>query len=424
MSDSETEFKEPPVELAVSKPDQEMDLTDNGDDTLRRFRFQITYAAVISLILLSEPTEAQEIFCEQFEDILIRQANGKYIGVQVKTKAPELGPFETTDPAIESTIIRFAKLDKRYPGQFARFTIASNASFAKRNDFRDLKYLINGIPQDLTSEADKDKIKKANWIKKIAKEASCTERELCDTLMKIKLKPDIASLDNIFDVLVLHLSQIERLSNQTFGVLEALANQLVMKLFYASSLKYKIPLVDFFLGSNDPASEDIRNRLAAKKIRAIDVQSLIDRATEDPVSLFLQRGNELAEIPKGNRLLELKMDRGGISYENINLHKDYKYSAEMQIATWVHKHSEKRAKQQYDQVKLIVNTECQEAFDETRRDNGLFGKEMLQTVRARLRLRQQNEHDSFFDCKYEHLMGVSAILTEECRIWWSTRFKI
>ncbi|MFX0136415.1 MAG: hypothetical protein ACFFDN_22425, partial [Candidatus Hodarchaeota archaeon] len=132
----------------------------------------------------------------------------------------------------------------------------------------------------------------------------------------------------------------------------------------------------------------------------------------------------LSSFPLGTKKLELKMDAGGISYDNIRLQKDNKFSAENHFVTWVYKENVNKAEKKYNQIQLIIRNESQEVYDENFDDNELFGIKMLIDLRKRLRIRYNSEKSSFFDCKYEHLLGMTAILTEECKIWWSKKFEI
>jgi hypothetical protein len=72
-----------------------------------------------------------------------------------------------------------------------------------------------------------------------------------------------------------------------------------------------------------------------------------------------------------------------------------------------------------------VRNECQEVYDLTRTNSRLFGNDMLMEVRKRLRDRHLRDiHGHYGNCLYEHLLGISGILTEECKLWWSEEFKI
>ena len=122
--------------------------------------------------------------------------------------------------------------------------------------------------------------------------------------------------------------------------------------------------------------------------------------------------------------LKKKLDAGGIDNANINLIKDLKYSFEAFTAQWVHQLEQKEAMGRFNQLQLIVNSECQEIFDSCKTGEELFGEDMLQKVRIRLRDRIQNDAHLFPDCSYEHLIGMAAVLTEDCRVWWSKKFQI
>ena len=78
----------------------------------------------------------------------------------------------------------------------------------------------------------------------------------------------------------------------------------------------------------------------------------------------------------------------------------------------------------YNQVRLIVQTECQESYDENFKLDKEFGIEMLKDVRKRIRDRVSQEKDKFKGLSYEHVMGVASILTEECTVWWSEKFDL
>ena len=45
-------------------------------------------------------------------------------------------------------------------------------------------------------------------------------------------------------------------------------------------------------------------------------------------------------------------------------------------------------------------------------------------IELRTKLRSKLKENITFDCQYIHLLGVAGILTEECKIWWSEKFKI
>lgn len=403
--------------------DNSINYKDDGAETLKRYRFQITYSAIISLNMLSENVKVKEIFCEHYEDILLKLVNDKFVGVQVKTRDINLGPFCANDPPIEKSLVRFIELEKLFGNQFQHYTIVSNVGFKKSASNFDLQNIIKLAKEGNEDNLLKNRSKTKKWIEKIAKETHCKNYDIINILKKINLKGDAASIESIFNNLVAKIGKIESLNEQTLGTLEAIAESIIMKHFDASSLNHSENLNEYYVTSSNPEEDQIKEIIDSKKITCTIINTLIQDKISEPITLFIKNNSELGKIPTGERKLEVKMDRGGISYDNIVLQKDLKYSTEKQISSWIYKYNEEKANMKYNQVKLIVNNECQESYDENK--NTLrFGQQMLIDVRKRLKKRFKEEKASFFDLKYEHLLGMVGILTEECKIWWSTKFKV
>lgn len=121
-------------------------------------------------------------------------------------------------------------------------------------------------------------------------------------------------------------------------------------------------------------------------------------------------------------VLEMKMAAGNLSIGNIGLAKDQKASTEYLLLQWLHRNGKTATDQRYQHLRTLVRSECQEAFDKTKTDEHAFGPAMLEEVRTRLRHRHQAEEASLFGCKYEHLLGMAGVLTEDCTLWWSEEF--
>src|SRR6185437_3199183 len=101
---------------------------DPGDEMQRRLRYQAAYGAILSLQSV-DSSDVVEVFCEHHEDLLVRRVNGKYVGVQVKTRHPHLGPFKTDDTAVVTALQRFVALDLQFPDKFEQFILVANCDF-------------------------------------------------------------------------------------------------------------------------------------------------------------------------------------------------------------------------------------------------------------------------------------------------------
>lgn len=408
--------------VSDASPTEKLSENDKGDDTLRRFRYQCTYAAIISLNMFSENSTIEEIFCELHEDILVKLKTGRFIGIQVKTRENHLGPFAIDDIEIKKSIVRFIQHESRFQNYFDHYTISTNAGFSKAKN-KCLQTLINFALDNRPDELLKPRTKSKTWIKEIAQIANCKDKEVIHVLSKLKLYDKISSLQDIEYNFINKLAEILHLKNETLGLLHLIANNIIIHHVNASSLSNHEALSEFYILCKEHEKTEIREIINSKRVTKENLTNIIERLRTEPISLFLKDNNS---IPKNfdNKIMEIKMDAGGISYDNIKLAKDQKFSIEALTTSWLYKYDQIEAVKRYNQVKLIINTECQEAYDEEEQKDKSFGSNMLKKVRLKLRERYKTDAVSFFDCKYEHLLGMVGVLTEECLVWWSEKFKI
>lgn len=250
-----------------------IDSGDPGDETLKRYRFQITYAAIKSLSMLEEDHVVQEVYCEHHEDILLRLKNSKYIGIQVKTKNLELGPFESNEPAVIKSIVRFVKLDTAFPELFERFIFASNTPFSKKKNSKGLAFIIDSLKEDI-SEPIKPITK---WIERIAIGSQSSHDRVKMTLSKTFLESNISSLEGINEALIEQISNVsKRLGNASHSKLKEIADKLILHHFKAASLEYKDPKYNFFILKDKPENEKANEIIKGKSIDKYQVMKIID----------------------------------------------------------------------------------------------------------------------------------------------------
>ena len=58
--------------MADATLESTLDPSDPGDDTLRRYRYQATYAAILAVRMVQKESEIAEIFCEHHNDISLK----------------------------------------------------------------------------------------------------------------------------------------------------------------------------------------------------------------------------------------------------------------------------------------------------------------------------------------------------------------
>jgi hypothetical protein len=112
----------------MTTPENVLSERDPGDDMQRRLRYQAAYGALLCLECLDNDSFS-EVYCEHHKDFLVRKTSGRYVGVQVKTRATHLGAFRSNDGAVTTALTRFVQLDKEFPSAFETFVLVTNCDF-------------------------------------------------------------------------------------------------------------------------------------------------------------------------------------------------------------------------------------------------------------------------------------------------------
>ncbi|MEQ8560234.1 MAG: dsDNA nuclease domain-containing protein [Cytophagales bacterium] len=405
----------------VLKPNEILDQNDPGDDTLLRYRYQTTCAVIAALQMFNNDLSIDELFCEQFEDYLIKD-DKQFIGTQVKTRNLNDPPFSLKDTTVQKMIERFTGLELSFPNQFSKYTIVSNHGFSKKQS-DSLQRVIELAVKGQSEEILKKRSTTNKLVQTIIKRLKCTDDDVIRTISKINLRGSFASLEGIKQKLVFALREIDFISktSPTLSSLEKLSDVLVAKFFEMSSLGNKEEgLCELFISKKKADA----NLIDSKRIDKKELKAIVESYLTDPITLTVNIPESIGDIRSTNDKLELKMDKGGIDFHNVGLHKDYKYSAQTYLLSLLYKHGSEESDALYNQVRLIVQTECQESYDENFKGEGGFGTEMLKDVRKRIRERIREEKDKFRGLSYEHVLGIASILTEECTVWWSEKFDL
>ena len=413
-------------------PDKTLSATDPGDDTQRRYRYQAVYAAIISLDLLDEESEFEEIFCEQHEDTLVKKKDGTFIGIQVKTRAPGRHLFKSNDEQIIKSLLRFVELSVEYPNHFSRFVLATNYAFwSEKKNSRNLRYILK-----LAKEAVKESPPQlhrflSGYIKKLIKKVnlgtnvSVTHDMILNVLYQVELQDDLPKFDDVESRLAIHnIPTFYDVGEAGYDDLLRAAKALINKMFEAAALQHVSAKQMYFALYSNPAQARTDAIIDGKRISKQSVEDVLRESLFGHTLLSTKNKIQVADLPQGITKLDLKMAAGKVSARNIRRIVDFKYSAETLLNSWIYKYSRKKANRYYEQLSLIVGNECEEAYDLVQTENKPFGQEMLNEVRQRLRRRLANAPHLFFGCEYEHLLGIVAILTEQCEVWWSEEFTI
>jgi hypothetical protein len=411
----------PHSQTATTSPSSELSSADPGDMILERFRFQITYSGVLAILMADESSGIEELYSELHEDILIKYKNGKFNGIQVKTKDINLPPFNIEQEAIIKSCIKFSKLENKFPGQFNAFAIVSNTGFDKSKSAVCLHTIIEECKSGEIHKKKKSKF--WTFIKLLVNESEATEDQVLSMLTKLRIST-YSKLEDIHSKLITQLKLCSLLKGLQESKIEEIAELLIAKQFKAASLaNNEVSTADFVMGTQSE-DDEIKNIIGGKRVSRSGVIDWLNSQKILPVALLLKDRSKIQNIPKGHRKLEVKMDAGGIDSDNIDLMRNFKFAFENHAISWIYKDGIDKAENQYNQISFIAQNACKEIYDEKKVDELENGQEMLVEVRSIIKARKLAEPFLFFDCTYEHLLGAVGVLTESCKVWWSKKFVI
>ncbi len=408
------------------EPGDILDTSDPGDDVQRRFRYQHAYAAIQCLKLLEPTSEFVAVYCENHEDVLLRRRNGQYVGVQVKTRQFAGEPFKANDSAVMKSVARFSRLEKDFPDKFDAFHFVTNHGFW--NDVQDQRCLAFVVAQ-IRNRGGIKGLSKSNalraYVLAICDDHECEEGHVASALCKLVLVGFDSDLERSYRDLRDVVAATGELGSHSHGTVGRIADNLVFHAYEASSLVQGGDVADLYTLVGDFEGHRQALVLAGKMITADRVQSLIAEWLTETAENLLISARLVPEglLPPGFDILTEKLERGGLQAARVDKVKDFKASMESLYLRWRYKYSLDEANRRLSHVKTLVEDDCIEAEIATQ-GGTIYAPAMYTTLRQRLSARVAGNSHPLFGATEEHLVGAAAMLTEECRVWWSERFEL
>lgn len=245
-------------------------------------------------------------------------------------------------------------------------------------------------------------------IDEIRKTHKCKKQAVLDVLKKVELQGTVPKFEDMTASLIMKAAKLRPDITEVWA-LEACVKALIEKVLEGSALSCDEPISSHFVSASSPANAQLVAVISHKRIVGNDVLNVI---TQTAVLLMpSSKGNVMpTEIPTGSHLLEKKMAAGRVSAPSISAAKDQQTSAEFQLQQWIARYGPEVASQRRNQVDLLVDTRCSEAFDHNRVADAPFGTAMLNDVRSAMKsLAEQKEQ--IFGLKYEQLLGFVSMST-------------
>ena len=397
--------------------EQTLASNDPGDETSRRFRYQWTWAAIVCCLLFDSTQDCIELFCEHHEDILLKLRNGKYRGLQVKTRDMAQGPWKTGEDVVDAALVRFCKLEREFPDQFDSYRFLTNHPLFSGRNGKDLRYVLERL--HVASSLAECQTGIARYVRKIAGMASCSEDVALSALKKTTADDSLPKLADVHLRLVTSLTETwDRAETLPYESLTRAARGLVAECMQAASLAHEDLLPAYLPAIGTPSEARLQARIEGKRISVERLRGALDLGLNDASSLRADPST-LIEPGTGDRsLLHKKLDAGGFSAVSRNSADDLRDKADYLGLVWIQKHGREDGLQRYGHVRSLVLSDAAAAFEAIKEAPAPFGVAMLAELRRRLRTRRSHGA-TLYDCSEEHLEGHAYAMTAECRVQWS-----
>ncbi|GAB3562744.1 hypothetical protein GCM10027578_05400 [Spirosoma luteolum] len=398
---------------------RQLDHSDPGDETIRNFRYQFGYGAILLLAALRREKDYVSMWCEHYEDLVCERGDGLFDCFQIKTSTPENGHLRLNTDSVKKSIKRFVALHERFGDDIATMSIISNTEFLDTEQEDRIAACPGRLLETIRVAAKADGIDTVfvQAFDALKNYCGCDADSLFATLKKVDLcvGPNRQSFE--IDIAHTHVPKVKGCEHCTPNTLSAIVDDLIGRVFRASSLNMGDPDVHLYTYFS---RTEIDPRLLGKRIFVEEANSIIKKHNASHFR-YVQGSGSLV-IADGNRdltKLAKKLSKGGLA-DHIATMQRKALATEKRL---LESPPEKLA-DLIDQLESVVQSECDEAFLEAKYDDRPTGEMMLMTVRKRLRKIAEQHPADVLGEPYDTLVGFAGLLTSDCKVWWSEKFDI
>jgi len=414
--------------LQTACPSVLLDIEDPGDDVIARFRYQFSQVAIQALKMVIDPQWAKTIICENFEDFIIERHAGTFSAIQVKSRERHLSPFKLNEAAVEKAIVRFVRLDVRFPKMFDEFVFITNHEmWVEKESESNLLWLLGEIERQPTVKRLRSTNPKKIAIDRLCYASGADPDRVIATLLRTRCNPqkqDIKTIDRAVEHAVVECEQCADLQHRTVLML---VDDLVAAAFHASSKGRNTFVPSLYVADVDYASVLQEAALQGKTLSREVVQAIIaERLKPADEPLAITDLLEHSDLPVGLSRMAQKMAAGGVQLARINHVQDLVRSFEALKVRWATRYGGDKAKEIVNDLLARTLTECIEAHVEAEAAaaGASYGSSQFSLMKRNLEARYAREQATLYGCKPDHLIGAAGLLTEYCRLWWSPRFEL
>jgi Cap4-like dsDNA endonuclease family protein len=390
----------------------------------RNVRYQHAYGVILLIAAKLGNKPYRAIWCEQFEDLLAERYDDRFDGYQIKTRRPETGAWTISDPEFVRSLGRFCDLVSEFGDQIADLYFVSNtecdsvsadAQNQKRRGRCPNAFLEHIKTCQHEREIGPPFLEAFNHL---VAETAAEPVLLFSVLSRTStiVGPSRGDLDAA--ITQHHVALLPGAQTLNATQLSSHFEKLMMKVSDASSLKVVDGMRHLFAGDLDADPSLRAKRLDVEVTVAVEIDTVPRPAFSQAVDPILVLGTQ-----KETKTLETKLAKGEIDEAEIDNFRTRALVAEYTLLEDVQARPEEYPALQ-TQIERVVLGECIEAFLRAKQGGEPFGERMMIDVQDRLRTVAQDRPQLVGFHEYETLIGVAGLLTGECRIWWSRRFRV
>jgi Cap4 dsDNA endonuclease len=408
-------------------PDQILDNEDPGDDVSLRFRYQHCHAAILALRMIVPGYDVEEIICENHEDILVRRKDGLFVAVQVKTRDLTQPPFKAKDEQIIKALARFVRLNILFPGSFATFELLTNHVFWEGEETdNNLLFLLNSLKARGSVKGLKKERPLRLWVARISADCGSNEDAVVAALLKTVCTSKVDTVESVKRDVVDALAECPGMGESPYASLRVMAGRLIEFACEASTKSKGSSVLALYQPGGDLQALICHQQLEAKRIRKSDVETIIKDALESKFeTLCVDDFAPATDLPKTLSVLYQKLERGALETERVQQFEDLVRSVEALYLKWVDRYGTEEANRRMNDLKNIVQFDCTEAkVAAAKPSDEPYASAMYAALYKMVSTRCANNPDTVYKCRPEHLLGAAGILTQECKVWWSEKFKL
>ncbi len=405
-------------------PIDEYDTADAGDDMQLRIRYQHSYGVILFCAALNMKIDCISLWFEQREDILLQQTDGKFSYYQIKTRENTLGKWTLSDDALKKSIKRFVAFEQDFGETSNKYVFVSNCPYKESKTSKKESEIYNSPINFFRSICTAKYYSEINGECKskfddLVKYVGCNGDILLDVLKKMELVigPPLENFE--MEISVNHLRELKLINNTDLAVVNRIRDELIQKIYDASSLRVDDPYKHIFGYLGDLGDDP---RVLSKRISLEEFEKFVSQCPSDVFAYYRNSADIELGAAKGNlSRLKKKLERAGLGsqFESI---KRRSLSAEEYFLEEAAKNPEGLSSM-LDQVEGTVLTVCSDSILDATEGN-INGVMAFKSAKKALIEISTNNPERVCSKNLECLIGVAGLLTGECKLWWTEEFDI